>query len=71
MHVSSDRTDRDPSPAPSVSSVSPRGSSASRSEASLNSLFSRLANKRRLQPAPEPDNEAQEYVTLSNTALLI
>merc|ERR1719189_1058869 len=54
------KTDRDPSPAPSVSSVSPRGSSASRSEASLNSLFSRLANKRRLQPGPEPDNEAQE-----------
>jgi len=39
-----------------------RGSST-RSEASLNSLFSRLANKRRLQPTPDPDqfvHEAQE-----------
>ena len=37
--------------------------SKTRSEASLNSLFSRLANKRRLLPAPQPeDNVAQEYV---------
>jgi len=42
-----------------------RGSST-RSEASLNSLFSRLANKRRLQPTPDPDqfvHEAQEKPT--------
>ena len=49
------------SPSPS----SGKRTSASRSEASLNSLFSRLANKRRNLPAPAEDEfvpEAQEYV---------
>ena len=48
-----------------------RSSSSSRSEASLNSLFSRLANKRRNQPAPVEEPVAQEYVsnTLSNKLL--
>ena len=44
--------------------------SSSRSEASLNSLFSRLANKRRLQPTPDPletEHEAQEYVLILYT----
>jgi len=55
-------------PAVPEKSTTPKSSllsraSSSRSEASLNSLFSRLANKRRLQPTPDPDlieHEAQE-----------
>merc|ERR550539_1306714 len=47
------------SQAASVSTRS-RSSSSSRSEASLNSLFSRLANKRRNQPAPVEEPVAQE-----------
>merc|ERR1719367_1122872 len=55
------KTETSPRVTTSVPLVS-RGSST-RSEASLNSLFSRLANKRRLQPTPDPDqfvHEAQE-----------